>query len=50
MRGGKMTLGEKIIELRKKDNLTQEKLADKLGISRQTIVNWESDSTSSKES
>jgi len=41
-----MTIGEKIIELRKKENLTQEKLAEKLNISRQTICNWESDSTS----
>lgn len=41
-----MTIGEKIIELRKKENLTQEKLAEKLGVSRQTICNWESDSTS----
>jgi len=40
-----MTLGEKIVELRKKENLTQEKLAEKLGISRQTLSNWESDST-----
>jgi len=42
----KMTLGEKIIEFRKKNNLTQEKLADKIGISRQTLSNWESDITS----
>ena len=41
-----MTIGEKIIELRKKENLTQEKLAEKLNISRQKICNWESDSTS----
>lgn len=41
-----MTLGEKIIEFRKKNNLTQEKLADKIGISRQTLSNWESDITS----
>lgn len=41
-----MTLGEKIVELRKKFNLTQEKLAEKIGISRQTLSNWESDITS----
>lgn len=41
-----MTLGEKIIEFRKKNNLTQEKLADKIRISRQTLSNWESDITS----
>ena len=40
-----MTLGEKIIELRKKEKLTQEKLSDKLGISRQTLSNWESGNT-----
>ena len=36
-----MNIGEKIIELRKKDNLTQEKLAEKIGVSRQTLSNWE---------
>lgn len=41
-----MTLGKKLIELRKKDNLTQEKLSKKIGVSRQTLLNWESDSTS----
>lgn len=41
-----MTLGEKIIELRKKRNLTQEKLADQVGVSRQTLSNWESNITS----
>lgn len=41
-----MNLGEKIIELRKKENLTQEKLAEKIGISRQTLFNWENNSTS----
>lgn len=41
-----MTLGEKLVELRKKLNLTQEKLAEKIGVSRQTLSNWESDITS----
>lgn len=41
-----MTLGEKMIELRKKEKMTQEKLASHLGISRQTLSNWESDITS----
>lgn len=41
-----MTIGEKIVELRKKNNYTQEKLADNLKVSRQTISNWESDITS----
>lgn len=41
-----MTIGEKIIELRKKHNYTQEKLANKIGVSRQTLSNWESNITS----
>lgn len=40
-----MTLGEKLTTLRKKENLTQEKLAQQLGIARQTLSNWESDIT-----
>lgn len=41
-----MSIGEKISELRKKYNLTQEKLAEKVGVSRQTLSNWESNITS----
>ncbi len=41
-----MTIGEKIVSLRKKYNYTQEKLAEKIGISRQTLSSWESDLTS----
>lgn len=41
-----MTIGNKIVELRKKHNFTQEKLAEKLDISRQTLANWENDITS----
>lgn len=41
-----MSLGEKIIKLRKKYNMTQEKIAHKIGISRQTLSNWEGDITS----
>lgn len=41
-----MTLGEKIIELRKRSNLTQERLSEELDISRQTLSNWENDITS----
>jgi Predicted transcriptional regulators len=41
-----MNLGEKILELRKKFNYTQEKLANEIGVSRQTLSNWESDITS----
>lgn len=40
------TIGKKIIELRKKYNLTQERLAEKVGVSRQTLSSWESDITS----
>lgn len=40
-----MTLGEKIIELRKSKKLTQEQLSEKLGITRQTLSNWENNTT-----
>ena len=36
-----MDLGSKILELRKKQNLSQEKLGEKVGVTRQTISNWE---------
>lgn len=38
-----MTLGEKIKELRKKANISQEELAEKVGVSRQAVTKWESD-------
>lgn len=38
-----MTLGEKLCKLRKENNVTQEQLADRLGVSRQSISKWESD-------
>lgn len=38
-----MTLGEKIKELRKKNNISQEELSEKIGVSRQTITKWEND-------
>lgn len=41
-----MTIGEKIIELRKKYKYTQEQLANQVDVSRQTLSNWESDITS----
>lgn len=41
-----MNIGNKIIELRKKKNLTQEKLSEKIGVSRQTLSSWESNITS----
>ena len=36
-----MTLGEKIIELRKKRGLSQEDLAITLGVSQQAVSKWE---------
>ncbi len=38
-----MTTGEKLQKLRKDNNYTQEDLADILGVSRQSISKWESD-------
>lgn len=39
-----MTLGEKLAKLRREKNLTQEQLAELLGVSRQSVSKWESDS------
>lgn len=36
-----MNIGEKILELRKENNLSQEQLAEKLDVARQTISKWE---------
>ncbi len=38
-----MTIGEKITHLRIANGISQEKLADMLGVSRQSISKWESD-------
>lgn len=38
-------LSEKIYELRRKSGLSQEQLADKIGVSRQAISKWESGSS-----
>lgn len=37
-----MNLAEKIQQLRKRNNFSQEQLAEKLGVSRQSISKWES--------
>ncbi len=38
-----MTLGEKLVKLRKENSYTQEQLAELLGVSRQSVSKWESD-------
>lgn len=40
-----MTLGQKITQLRLSYSLSQEELAEKLGVSRQTVSKWELDQT-----
>lgn len=41
-----MEIGNKLNQLRKLSGMTQEQLAEKLNVSRQTISKWETDSTS----
>ncbi len=36
-----MKINEKIYSLRKEHHLSQEELADKIGVSRQTVSKWE---------
>lgn len=44
--GGKsMNLGNNLFDARKKSGLSQEEVAEKLGVSRQTISKWETDET-----
>ena len=40
-----MNLGTNLYNARKKSGLSQEKVAEKLGVSRQTISKWETDET-----
>ena len=40
-----MKFGDKLIILRKKHNLSQEELASKLNVSRQSVSKWESNNT-----
>ena len=41
-----MKLGDKVLKLRKKINISQEKLGEQVGVTRQTISNWELGETS----
>lgn len=38
-----MKLGEKLQELRKEKDLSQEKIAELIGVSRQAVSKWEND-------
>ena len=40
--GKKMNLSENLKKIRKDNNLSQEDLAEKLGVSRQSVSKWES--------
>lgn len=40
-----MKFGDKLVELRKKNGYSQEELAEKLGVSRQSVSKWESNNT-----
>jgi len=40
-----LTFGNKLAEARKKQNITQEQLAEKLGVTRQAVSRWESDTS-----
>ena len=40
-----MSLGNNIFELRKKERISQEKLGERVGVTRQTVSNWELDQT-----
>lgn len=38
-----MTLAEKLKSMRKQTGLSQEQLAEKLGVSRQAVTKWETE-------
>lgn len=38
-----MTLGEKLQKLRRARGMTQEQLAEKVGVSRQSLSGWENE-------
>ena len=38
-----MSLGEKLLNLRKEKHLSQEEVADRLNVTRQTVSKWETD-------
>lgn len=40
-----MSLGNNIFELRKKERISQEKLGERVGVTRQTVSNWELEQT-----
>ena len=40
-----MNLGERLLEFRKSKNLSQEEVAEKLNVSRQTVSKWESNAS-----
>lgn len=41
-----MSIGERITDLRKKQNMSQGQLADAMGVSRQAVSKWENDQSS----
>lgn len=43
--GETMTLGERLIQLRAKAGLSQDTLAEQLGVSRQSVSKWENDAS-----
>ena len=41
-----MSIGERILELRKNQNISQTEMASSMGVSRQAVSKWESDKSS----